>query len=49
MKRYHFRNSEYVNVSCFSLSLVYESDGVRGLQPHVHTQNQGKLTIPREV
>ena len=32
-----------MNGSCFSLTLVYEWDGVRGLQPHVRTQNHGKL------
>ena len=32
--------------SCFSLSIVYELGGVQGLQPHIRTQNHGKLTPP---
>ena len=44
--RYHFRYTKCMNGSCFSLSLVYEWDEVRGLRPHVRTQNQGKLPPP---
>ena len=29
----------------FSLRLVYEWGGVRGLQPHVRTQNHGKWQV----
>ena len=38
-----FRYGKYMNGSCFSLGLVYEWGGVRGLQPHIRTQNHGKL------
>ena len=41
-----FSLKKYMNGSCFSLSLVYEWGGVRGLQPHIRTQNHGKLTPP---
>ena len=37
-----------MNGSCFSLILVYELGGVRGLQPHIRTQNHGKLP-PRDL
>ena len=30
----------------FLLGLVYEWGGVRGLQPHIRTQNHGKLPPP---
>ena len=46
MNRYHFRYSKYMNGSCFSLSLIYEWVGVKGLQPHVRTQNQSQVTSP---
>ena len=32
----------------FSLGLVYEWGGVRGLQPHIRTQNHGKWPPPRD-
>ena len=38
-----FSLKKYMNGSCFSLSLVYEWGGVRWLQPHIRTQNHGKL------
>ena len=38
-----FSLKKYMNGSCFSLSLVYEWGGVRGLQPHIRTQNHGKF------
>ena len=38
-----------MNGSCFSLGLVYEWGGVRGLQPHIRTQNHGKLPPPPPV
>ena len=41
-----FSLKNYMNGSCFSLSLVYEWGGVRGLQPHIRTQNHGKLPPP---
>ena len=43
-----FSLKKYMNGSCFSLSLVYEWGGVRGLQQHIRTQNHGKLPPPRE-
>ena len=46
MDGYNFRYGMYMNGSCFPLSLVYEVGGVRGLQPHIRTQNHGKLTPP---
>ena len=42
-KGYTFLASKYMNGSCFSLRLVYEWGGVRGLRAHVRTQNHGKL------
>ena len=42
----NFRYGKYMNGSCFSLGLVYEWGGVRGLQPHIRTQNHGKLPPP---
>ena len=43
-----FSLKKYMNGSCFSLSLVYEWVGVRGLQSHIRTQNHGKLPpLPR--
>ena len=44
-----FSLKKYMNGSCFSLSLVYEWVGVRGLQPHIRTQNHGKLPPPPRV
>ena len=39
-----------MNGSCFSLnSLVYKWVGVWELQPHVRTQNEGKLPPPPPV
>ena len=49
MNGYNFRYGMYMNGSCFSLSLVYKVDGVRGLQPHIRTQNHGKLHTPPPV
>ena len=46
MNGVNFRYGKYMNGSCFSLSLVYEWGGVRGLQPHIRTQNHGKLPPP---
>ena len=46
MNGVNFRYGKYMNGSCFSLSLVYEWGGVRGLQPHVRTQKYGKLPPP---
>ena len=43
MNGVNFRYGKYMNGSCFSLGLVYEWGGVRGLQPHIRTQNHGKL------
>ena len=43
MNGVNFRCGKYMNGSCFSLGLVYEWGGVRGLQPHIRTQNHGKL------
>ena len=42
MNGVNFRYGKYMNGSCFSLGLVYEWGGVRGLQPHIRTQNHGK-------
>ena len=44
-----FFTKKYMNGSCFSLILVYEWGGVRGLQPHIRTQNHGKLPPPPRV
>ena len=41
---YNFHYGKYMNGLLFSLSLVIEWGGVQGLQPHVLTQNHGKLT-----
>ena len=38
-----FSLKKYMNGSCFSLSRVYEWGGVRGLQPHIRSQNHSKL------
>ena len=46
MNGVNFRYGKYMNGSCFSLGLVYEWGGVRGLQPHIRTQNHGKLPPP---
>ena len=43
MNGVNFRYGKYMNGSCFSLGLVYEWGGVWGLQPHIRTQNHGKL------
>ena len=43
MNGYSFRYGKYMNGSVFKLRPVYEWGGFRGLQPHVHTQNNGKL------
>ena len=47
MNGVNFRYGEYMNEPCFSLSLVYEWGGVRGLQPHARTQNHGKCVQSR--
>ena len=47
MNGVNFRHGKYMNGSCFSLGLVYEWGGVRRLQPHIRTQNHGKLP-PRD-
>ena len=47
MNGVNFRYGKYMNGSSFSLGLVYEWGGVRGLQPHIRTQNHGKLPPPR--
>ena len=49
MNGVNFRYGKYMNGSCFSLGLVYEWGGVRGLQPHIRTQNHGKLPPPPPV
>ena len=41
-----FSLKKYMNWSSFSLSLVYEWGGVRGLLSHIRTQNHGKLHPP---
>ena len=46
MNGVNFRYGKYMNWSCFSLGLVYEWVGVRGLQPHIRTKNHGKLPPP---
>ena len=43
MNGVNFGYGKYMNGSCFSLGLVYEWGGVRGLQQHVRNQNHGKL------
>ena len=45
----NYRYGKYMNGSCFSLGLVYEWGGVRGLQRHIRTQNHGKLPPPPSV
>ena len=46
MNRYHFRYSKYIIGPVFSLNLLYEWGGARGLQPNVCTQNKGELPPP---
>ena len=46
MNGYNFRYWKYMNGSVFQLRRVYEWAGVRELQPHIRTQNHGKLPPP---